>query len=935
MSKTSAEKEATSQKSTCSNGCEELERRDFLKLAALSALAGIPVKADAAGPLSAGQNENSGQNTSKSPSAMVGHASSIEFPRIFRGNKLKMIAYPLGGVGAGSIGLGGRGNLRDWEIANRPDKGNAPAYAFASIRVSGYDGKSSARIIESAIEAPFEGPSGLGDGLGSRSAPGLPRFADATFRGEFPKAHIDFHDETFPVLVSLDAGTPFIPLDADASGLPCAELTYTVHNPTPHSIDVSIAFSLENPIIAIASDGNKSSEWLNDGRVNEVRSSTPLNAIFFRNSRLSTDSEDSGTFALGAIAEGADNVTVLRGWPSGGFSNSVLFFWDDFCSDGQLGPESPSVSAVGSICVKRTIPPGNKATYTFLLGWHYPNRTPGRCGWDAPEGLEHKTIGNWYSTRYSDAWEALQYTAANLTKLQERSEKFCSAMRETTLPDVVKEAATTNISTLTRQTCFRTADGNFYAFEGCEDRMGSCPGNSTSVFNYQVAIEHLFPTFSRSMRESAFGPASDERGCMDLRQLLPAGVSHRSYAAADGQMAQAMKIYLDWQISGDTDWLRAIWPRVKRCISFAWVPGGWDANKDGVMEGVQNNTYDTEFVGPNPLCGLWYLGALRAGQEMAKVLGDTTAESEYRELFTHGSTWIDQNLFDGRYFVQRIGSVKSDNVAKGLRSYMSVPETEHPDSQMGEGCLIDQLVGQYMSTLCDLGYLVNPDHVRTTLHSIWALNHKNSLRNWECFARTFALNDEGAIVICDYPPGTRPKLPFPYFSEVMTGFEYSAATLMIAEGMVSEGLQAITDIRNRYDGVKRNPWDESEAGHHYVRAMAAWSAFLMLSGFRCVAPEKRVVAAPLWKELPFRSFWSSGRGWGMLSLDTSEMTLAVHEGSISISEVEFIASRTSSSSVSLAGRALEHRIRQKLDRVVVNLSDPITISADQALVLKV
>jgi hypothetical protein len=73
----------------------------------------------------------------------------------------------------------------------------------------------------------------------------------------------------------------------------------------------------------------------------------------------------------------------------------------------------------------------------------------------------------------------------------------------------------------------------------------------------------------------------------------------------------------------------------------------------------------------------------------------------------------------------------------------------------------------------------------------------------------------------------------------------------------------------------------------------------------------------------------------MFSLDTSEMTLTVHEGNISISEVEFIASRTSSSSVSLAGRALEHRIRQKLDRVVVNLSDPITVSADQALVLKV
>ncbi|SVD42236.1 uncharacterized protein METZ01_LOCUS395090, partial [marine metagenome] len=33
---------------------------------------------------------------------------------------LARIALPLGGIGTGTVSLGGRGDLRDWEIVNRP-----------------------------------------------------------------------------------------------------------------------------------------------------------------------------------------------------------------------------------------------------------------------------------------------------------------------------------------------------------------------------------------------------------------------------------------------------------------------------------------------------------------------------------------------------------------------------------------------------------------------------------------------------------------------------------------------------------------------------------------------------------------------------------------------------------------------------------------------
>ena len=221
---------------------------------------------------------------------------------------------------------------------------------------------------------------------------------------------------------------------------------------------------------------------------------------------------------------------------------------------------------------------------------------------------------------------------------------------------MVREAATANLSTLVSTTCFRTADGEFHGFEGVDDHIGCCFGNCTHVWNYETATAHLFPAFSRSFRRAAFGYSMDERGGMYFRQLLPDGLERFDFVAADGQMGQIIKVYIDWQLSGDSAFLNEFWPKAKRALEFAWIPGGWDENRDGVMEGVQHNTYDVEFYGPNPLCGIYYLGALRAGEEMARAVGDGRSADEYRRLFESGSKWIDANLFNGEYYIRKLAA---------------------------------------------------------------------------------------------------------------------------------------------------------------------------------------------------------------------------------------------------------------------------------------
>ncbi|MEA2260599.1 MAG: non-lysosomal glucosylceramidase, partial [Acidobacteriaceae bacterium] len=736
----------------------------------------------------------------------------VAYPRRFTGRQLKMIAFPLGGVAAGSLSLGGRGQLRDWEIFNRPNKGFSPAYALPAIWIQAGNSKPIARVLEARILPPYEGQ----DGLGSNNSPGLSRIQAATFTGEYPLAHIRFEDNSLPVQVELEAFSPFIPHDPDDSGLPVAIVRYRVSNPGHATAKVGVAFSIDNPVKPEPRVGG-AARSVQDSRLNEYRKSGELEGLLMSNPSVPAGDPLQGSFALAALTSDHAAISYWRGWPQGRWWNSPMLFWDVFSRDGQLQNEPELRNAVGVVCQQSSIPAGASANFTFLLSWNFPNRTPDWCGWTAPPGEGNTIIGNYYATRFKDAWDVAQYTATNLDKLESRTRAFSNAFSASTLPSVVKEAASANLSTLASTTCFRTADGEFHGFEGVNDHVGCCFGNCTHVWNYETATAHLFPSLARSLRKAAFGYSMDEAGAMHFRQLLPDGKARSGFAAADGQMGQIIHAYMDWKLSGDNQWLATMWPRIKRGLEFAWVPGGWDANRDGVLEGVQHNTYDVEFYGPNPMCGIYYLGALRAGEEMARAMGDTASADEYHRLFSQGSSWIDSNLFNGSFYIQKVRGFPADQIAPNLRSDMGSGNTESPEYQVGGGCLIDQLTGQYLAQIAGLGSLVSQEHVQATLQSIYKYNYKRSLDNHDNVERTFALNDEAAMVICDYATAPRPRIPFPYFAEVMTGFEHSTAALMLYSGMIDQGVESIGNIRSRYDGEKRNPWDEAECGHHYAR----------------------------------------------------------------------------------------------------------------------
>jgi len=791
----------------------------------------------------------------------------------YEGMKLARVALPLGGIGTGTVSLGGRGNLHDWEIVNRPAKGFTPDKAFFVIRSA-----SAAGIHLRCLEGPLlpqthEGPFG-------EISPhaGLPRFASASFHAAYPFGQVELRDEEIPLSVRLEAFNPLIPSDSDRSGIPIAVLRYVIGNTSDVPTDVSIAAVLEN---FVGRDGFRGESIDN---INEQRSANGITGVFLRSNGVAPDAEQWGSIALSVLDAGL-HVSTREAWSDLNWGDTLLDFWDDFEADGELETrdQGQAQSPIASVCAKVKLAPGEKRTFSFLITWHFPNRR----SWfsDKPDSVR---VGNYYATRYLDAWDVAIRTLPHLDDLERDSVDFVGSLCESPLPDAVKEAALYNMSTLRTQTSFRIEDGTFLGWEGCNDHWGSCHGSCTHVWNYEQATAFLFGDLARSMRDVEFLYSTRPDGRMSFRSELPLSrATDWPTAAADGQMGCIMKLYRDWQLHGDESWLAERWPSARRSLEFAWIEGGWDADQDGVMEGCQHNTMDVEYFGPNPQMGFWYLGALRASEEMARRLGDDQFADRCRALFDSGSAWIDANLFNGEYYEHEIRPIPNPAaIAPGLRHIvehnpdLGATDLSDPDFQIGAGCLVDQLVGQYMAHVCGLGYLGDPAKIRSALASDFAYNFKPTLRSHFNHLRTFALGNEAAMLMASYPLGRRPARPFPYFNEVMTGFEYTAAAHMLYEGDIAHGLKVIDAIRARYDGERRSPFNEAECGHHYARAMASWAAVLALTGFHysAVSREMRFGNLPSGS----RTFWSTGDAWGVVANTAAGYSLELHQGNVRV-----------------------------------------------------
>lgn len=735
---------------------------------------------------------------------------------------LREIALPIGGIGTGFFALGGRGELTDWQLMSRPNRGWRPMYAHLLLRThqtSGNEPKTKLRVLEGdltqGLAADFGAPSVLA---------GLPRMKDATFEASYPFGRVGFTDASLPVQVHVEGFNPLIPHNTDASGLPLALLTVTLLNTSSAPVDASLTLLLTN---FVGTDGL--TRDLKDN-ITEHAEAGGWQGMRFAKTR-DVKNAQNGTMA---ILCDAPDVRVARRWKfrDEAWNGEALGIMDSLLTAGfieedepdQPCPPSPDDTWDSSLSALFSLKPGEARDVRLLITWHFPYRNLQEEGWWSETRESSPLQGNYYATRFTDALDVATKVIPQLPDLRARSIAFVKSVCDRTAPHALKEAALFNLASLRSHTCFRLADRMFVAWEGCGSTSGCCTGSCTHVWNYEQATLSLFPDLHRSMLDSHLLHGVTETGAERFRLSLPVLNPTWNVAAADGQMGLIVRAYQQYLADKDKDgltWLKARYPILKSMLAFAWVPGGWDADRDGVMEGAQHNTYDVEFFGPNPMCTSWYLAALAAMSQMARLTGDNDFAKTCGDLRVRGSDWVDRNLFNGRFYIQRVAPPKG--AIAPMTALGSEEKKTDPRFQVGAGCLIDQLVGQYKANRAGLGPLLDEMHIRTTVASIFKYNYRSNFRDHYNNMRTFATADESGSLICSYPDGERPAHPFPYWSECMTGFEYQLAVLLLDYGMKEEAVKVAKAVRDRHNGANRNPFNEPECGSYYARSMASWA----------------------------------------------------------------------------------------------------------------
>lgn len=786
----------------------------------------------------------------------------------------KEISFPLGGIGSGSIGLAGNGRLVDWEIFNRAAKGSVNSYSHFAVKAI-TNGKPIAKILNGDTLDGFVGRygaaggcTGYGYGLATQSMSGFPHFRKAEFDGRFPIATIEFSDADFPAIVKMTAFNPLIPNDADNSSIPAAFFEIEIKNTTESAIEYQIALSVANPFPVSQ---------------NSARTDGRIHMLYLKNAG---DEPNTPTYGDLTVATDAENVRTQAYWYRGGWQDGIVTYWNDFNSVSPMPERDYAENGaydIGTLTAMLPVDAKSTKKARFVIAWNVPNCTNDWSPCDEESGIE-TVWKNYYATLFEDSCASARYALTSWDDLYDRTAHFAQLLHTSTLPPEVIDAASANLSVLKSPTVLRLSDGTFYGWEGVGEKWGSCEGTCQHVWNYAYALCFLFPRLERSIRDAEFRYSTDEDGRMGFRMMLPLGRKMTDFRAClDGQMGSVIKCYREWKLSGNSEWLAAHWDDIKRVLAYAWSdknPDRWDADRDGVLEGRQHHTLDMELFGPSSWLEGIYLLALKAAAEMAEFLRDTEAAKEYAELYEKGKRWTAENLFNGSYFIQKVDVTDKNTVmAFGAENYWN-DEAEQIKYQIADGSSIDQMLAQWHSDILGLGDIFDREQVQTALESMMKNNFKLCMRDFANPWRIFSLNDEAGSVICEYPDGVeKPKIPIPYCEETMTGFEYSFAGLLCSRGKVEDGMRVVRAIRDRYDGKKRNPWNEIECGSNYARSMASYALVPILSGFEFDLPHEHIGFAPYRTE-NFSCIWSVEGAWGGFEMQSSTVRLFLEEGKI-------------------------------------------------------
>ena len=621
-----------------------------------------------------------------------------------------------------------------------------------------------------------------------------------------------------------------------------------------------------------------------------------------------------GNIGVGRITftDRAGEPQPLTGLPDyGSMGICLLGNPADTCADGLDAPLNAKLT--GTLSRKLALAAGASATVDFVVTWYFPNLKINGVRDD----------GRWYASKFKSALEVADYVVKNRKRLIDDTMLWRDTWYDSSLPYWFLDRTQLNTSILATSTCFRFKSGRFWAWEG----VGCCEGTCGHVWQYAHAMARLFPDLERDLRERVdFGLALQPNGAIFFRG------ENNNIPAIDAQSGSILRALREHQMSADSKFLQRNWPNIKRATQ-------WLINKDGDGDGLirdnQHNTLDSDWFGAVAWLSGLYQAALLAAAKMADETGDAEFANKCRAIAAKGQGMLVSELFDGEYFINKVDPAHADAINSGT------------------GCEIDQMMGQSWAWQVGLPRVFPAKETRTALHSLWKYNFSPDVGPYRARykdGRWYAMAGEAGLLMCTFPrkdwdyvqaKGKGPAGFAGYFNECMNGFEYQAASHMVWEGMLEEGLAVTRAVHDRYHATRRNPWNEVECGDHYARSMASYGIYLAACGFECHGPDGHIGFAPRLTPGDFRCAFTSPDGWGTFSQkDTPqgrEARLELRWGSLRLKSLALETAKAANQltlTIEAAGKPIAAQVKTDGRRVLIRLAQEITLHAGEAIVVR-
>lgn len=823
--------------------------------------------------------------------------------KIYQGDKLTGIDFPVGPLGGSVIRMNGKAERQWWQIFNnyeeREGSGIVPNSFFA-IRASA-NGSTVVRALQTSSVGSFLAMNSL------------------SFQGEFPFGWYNFHDDSLHIDVKMEVFNPLIPMDLKNSAIPCSIYKINVKNTSNYSTSISLLGSQQN---AVGFDGY----GIIDGDNNRSNSGYGSNVNTIDSDVSSTSLNMKGTIGSMQLSAFETEMTYTASF------DSISSLFNDFSRDGSLfGPStasSPSngVTVDGALVKEFSLAPGEEKTVTFVLSWYILGAKSGLQG-NPAWSFEGQQYENWWT----DASDVFDYVKENYKLLETKTKLFHDTLYNSNIPRYAIDRLSSNLCVLKSPTAFWAKNGYFGLWESTSNNE-QWYGNCKHVYHYAQSISAIYPELSRKLMEQNLASQNDDG-------LLPARDGD-CLNALDGHLGTILGIYRDYRKTNDKIWLESVWPKTLKAMEY--IITEYDSNVDGMFTGIYNNTLDCVSTGTNSFIGTMYLAALKASSAMAELMGQTNYKTYFDEIYQTGVRNQNQELWDEKlnYYVE-----KSENLSD--------------TKSFGNGSVIDMLLGQWWSNQVDLGQIYPEDRTKIALSQIYKNNRFTDPGGpqYSDFRDFLGTGDTGWMM--NKFPAQKPENPVLYYDEVMSGFEYSLAATLIQYGMIDEGMDIVKCISDRYDGRLRgadevnmasqatvygtgSPFGEDECGDFYGRAMSSWSILLALQGYIYNGPEKVIGFKPVWKPEAHKSFFTTSDSWGLFSQIQTEtdqnVEMIIKYGCVELNKIILripIEKNIKNVVVNFNGISISiESIRQITQDVEIVLNNNLVINEDSMITFK-